>query len=115
MITADQKKLIEGNSIALATVNGEKPHVIAVASVKVVEDKIIITDNYMKTTKDNIANNSNVSLAVWNNEWGLRVSGKAEYFSSGKWHDFVKALKENKGEPCKGAIVVTPSEIKELG
>ena len=116
-ITDEQKKIIEENPVAVATINEKgKPHVIAVAYVKVTEGKLIVTDNYMKSTKENIQNNKNVSLAVWDKDWnGFRISGEAEYFSEGKWHEFVKAMEENKNEPCKGAIAITPTEIKKLG
>jgi hypothetical protein len=43
------KKIIEENPLATVNQKGE-PHVIGVASVKVKDEKIIVTDNYMKTT-----------------------------------------------------------------
>lgn len=83
--------------------------------MKVVDGKIIVTDNYMKTIKENIRKRKDVSLAMWDKEWnGLRIDGEGEYFSGGKWHEFVKSMKENENEPCKGAIVVTPTEIEKL-
>jgi uncharacterized protein len=111
------KNIIEENPVALATVNPKgNPHVIAVAYVKIKEDKVIITNNYMKSTIDNIKNNPHVSLAVWNKDWkGYRIDGIAEYYEKGKWFDFVKSMKENKGEPCKGALIINIDEINQLG
>ena len=108
--------MIEENPVAFATVNdGGNPYCIAVAFVKVKDDKIVITDNYMKITKENIIKNPNVSLVVWNkNLEGYQINGKAEYFKEGKWKDFVKSIPENKDEPCKGAILVTINKIKKL-
>ena len=82
-------------------------------------DKILITDNYMGQTIQNILHNNNVALAVWNPDWkkactGFRLEGTAEYFVEGKWYDMAKALPENKGEPCKGVIIVTVSRIRKL-
>jgi len=111
------KKTIEKNPIALSTISREgKPYVIAVASVKVKDDKIIITDNYMGKTIENLKNSSDVSLVVWNKDWkGYNIQGKAEYFDNGAYLDFVKSLKENENEPCKGAIVIEINEIKKCG
>jgi len=110
-------KIIEKNPVALSTVNAEdKPYVIAVASVKVKDDKIIITDNYMGRTIDNLKHSPHVSLVVWGKDWkGYNIQGKAEYHDKGLYFDFVKSLKENKDEPCKGAIVIEINSIKKCG
>ena len=112
----DIKKIIEDNPVALATVKSDgTPHVIAVAYVKVKNNKIVITRNYMNQTLDNIKNNPNVSLAVWDEDWnGYRIDGAAEYFEEGEWFNFIKSLKENEKEPCKGAIVISVREVVKL-
>ena len=110
------KKIIEENPVAFATIDSEgNPYVIAVAFVKVKDEKIIITNNYMKTTLENIRKKPKVSLAVWNKNWkGYQMKGQAKYFQDGKWFDFVKSMPENKDEPCKGAVVVDINNIKKL-
>jgi predicted pyridoxine 5'-phosphate oxidase superfamily flavin-nucleotide-binding protein len=111
------KKIIEGNPVAFATVDSRnKPNVIAVAFVKVKDGKVIITDNYMSKTKGNLLKNPFVCLAVWDKSWkGYKIIGKAAYYNSGIWLKFVKSMKENRGEPSKGAIVITVKEIRKLG
>lgn len=70
----------------------------------------------MKHTKENLEENNNVCLAVWNNkEEGYKLVGKAEYFFAGKWLEFVKKMSENKGLPAKGAMLVTISKLIKLG
>jgi predicted pyridoxine 5'-phosphate oxidase superfamily flavin-nucleotide-binding protein len=117
-ITSDIKKLIENNPIAFATINSlNKPNVIAVAYVKVVSDnQILITDNFMKQTKENLLLNNNVCLAVWDKDWnGYKISGTAKYFTEGKWKEFVENMNENKGLLAKGAILINISKLKKLG
>ena len=115
MEVEDIKEIIEKNPLALATIKEGKPYVIAVAYVKVKDGKIIITNNYMKTTVENIKNNKDISLAVWNKKWeGDQLNGEAEHYDSGKYLEFVKSLEENKNESPKGAIVVKINEIKKL-
>jgi predicted pyridoxine 5'-phosphate oxidase superfamily flavin-nucleotide-binding protein len=106
--------LIEKNILSLATSKNDKPHQIAVAAVKVLDNRIIITDNFMQETKRNLISNKNVSLIFWSGSGGYELRGKAGYSSSGKWLDFVKKLKENKGFKPKGAIIVKIKKIKKL-
>lgn len=117
MINEEYKKIIEQNPLVLATVTNEgKPNAITVAFVKVADrSHIILTDNYMKKSVEDIKNNSSVCLVVWNQLWkGCKIIGNAEYFTSGKWLDFVKKMPENKDCPAKGAVLVTVSKFIEL-
>ncbi len=120
-LNSKQKQLIENNALGLATVNEDgSPHVIAVGYCKVVGvNRILATDNYMRETTENILKNNLAAVAVWNSDWqtkceGYEFSGKADYFTKGKWFDKVRALKENQGEPCRGAILITINKIKRL-
>ncbi len=116
MEVKDIKKQIEKATIAVATINkNNKPHAIAIMYAKAEGDMIIITDNYMKKTIGNIKNNPYVSLVFWQGEQGWRIDGKAEYHNFGKWLNYVRSLKENKGLPAKGAIVIKIEKITELG
>lgn len=69
----------------------------------------------MKTTVENLKKNQNICLAFFEGEEGWRIDGKAKYYNSGKWLEFVKELKENKDMPAKGAVVIEVEEIRELG
>ncbi len=105
--------MIEENNMALATSSNNKPHVIAVADVKVVSNnQILISDNYMNQTVNNIKNNKKVSLVVWDEDIGYEFDGEAEYFNGGKWLNKVKEI--HKGYPAKGAILITINKIKNL-
>lgn len=120
-INQELKELIEENALALATIDEKgSPHCIAVGFVKVVsENQLLVTDNYMMGTRKNIQKNPNVALTVWNKDWkekciGYGLKGTAEYFTEGKWYKMIKKIPENKGEPCKGTILVTLTQIKKL-
>lgn len=117
MIDQKAAKLIENNPVAFATVTGGgKPNVIGVAYVKVVsENLLVITDNYMSQTKENLAENPEVCLAVWDSKWnGIKLVGTAKYYSSGKWRKFVQDMPVNQGFSAKGAIVVTVEKVIKL-
>jgi predicted pyridoxine 5'-phosphate oxidase superfamily flavin-nucleotide-binding protein len=121
MIDKKLKNLIEKNALAFATVNKQgNPHCIAVGFVKVVsKNQILATDNCMVETRKNIQKNPNVVLAVWNKNWkekcvGYELIGIAKYFTKGKWHEMIKKIPENRGESCKGAILIKINKIKKL-
>lgn len=120
MISSGLKQLIESNAIGLATVdkNG-KPHNIAVACVKVVEDKIVISNSHIHESIKNLKYNDSVSLVVWNKEWekacvGYELKGKAKNHTEGKWFEYVSNLPDNEGYKIISAIVVTITKIKKL-
>jgi len=117
-IDLDAKQIIENNPIAFSTIDStNKPNVIAVAYVKVVSDnQILITDNFMKQTKENLVTNNNVCLAVWDKNWnGYKISGKAEYFTDGPWKKYIENMIENKSLSAKGAILINVSKLEKLG
>ena len=124
-INKELKQLVENNIVAFASVDETgKPHNIAVGSSRVVsKNQIIVTDNFMKETTQNILKNNNVSLVVWNTNWedrkdcyGYEFIGTAEYFTSGKWLEIIKNRykSEDKDFPAKGAILITINRIKKL-
>jgi len=121
MINKGIKKIIEENALGLATTDEKgNPHNIAVGYVQVIsKNQLVISDNWLEETIQNIKKNPNVALVVWVSNWkkncvGYELKGKAEYFTSGKYHEMIKKLPINKGEPCKGAILVTLNKIKAL-
>ena len=124
-INEELKQLIENNIIAFASVDETgKPHNIAVGSSRIIsKNQIIVTDNFMKETIQNILKNNNVSLVVWNTDWkdikdcyGYEFIGTAEYFTSGKCFEIIKNRykREGKNFRAKGAILITVNKIKKL-
>lgn len=111
-----EQELIENNPITLATITKDsKPNQVVVAFAKMRGDLVIITDNYMSQTVEDINNNPAVCLAVWDNNWnGIKILGSAEYHTAGEWFDFVKKIPENNDTPCKGALVVKIDKVIKL-
>lgn len=116
-IPKEVAEMIEQNVVAIGSV-GEYPSVTPVLFCKVVGDQIIITNNFMEGTLENIKSNNKICLAVWddtpNKEHGYKLFGSVAYYDNGKWLDFVKKMKENEGLPARGALVFTPKGIKKI-
>lgn len=104
--------MFENNPMVLATIDNKKPYAIVVSGVKIKDNKIVITDNFMRKTIANIKKNANVALVVWDKNFnGCQFLGKCKYHDKGEWLVFVKSLKENKSMSAKGAIVVSIDQI----
>lgn len=120
LISQSLKKFIESSALGLATVSKSgKPHNIAIAYAKVINDQIIISNAHIKESIKNLENNNNISLVIWNSEWekscvGFELIGKAKNYTDGKWLKYVKALPDNEGYNIKSAIVVSVKKIKRL-
>ncbi len=124
-ITPEIKEMVENNPIAFSTADESGgPNVIAVGPVKVVlEDMVLIADNYMYQTKKNLEKNNKVCLGVWDNslipeEWrGYKLIGTANYFTQKKWREFADKREEfrEKWLMAKGVVLVTIKKIIKLG
>lgn len=113
LITPEIKILVESQPVAIATVMEQGiPNVIGVAFVKVVDDQLVVTDNFMNQTIKDVKHNKRVAVVVWDkNMEGYKLLGKAEYFDSGKWVEMVKKMPENKDMPAKGALVIEVDKV----
>lgn len=117
------KDLIDGKPIHIATVNSSNNPNLSVASdVRVIEkDKLIISVNEMNNTQKNIKYNSNVVLTSFNEKWvGIRIFGKAKFYTNGDYYDYCNKIFFSNGEITpfgatkpKGAIVVKLEKIEE--
>jgi predicted pyridoxine 5'-phosphate oxidase superfamily flavin-nucleotide-binding protein len=116
VLTNEQIKIIEKNPCAISTITKDnKPYAIVVAYCKVKDNKILITDNYMKNTKNNILNNNYLSLVVWNKDWkSLKIQGTVKYKIDGKEYNYIKNIDENKNDPCKGVLIFNIKSINEF-
>lgn len=114
------KKFIESNVLSFATVSkGGKPHNIAVAGVRVVNNQIVISNLHIKESVKNLEHNDEVSLVVWNKEWekscvGFELVGTAKNYNNGKWLKYVQKLSDNEGCIVYSALVVKVKKIKRL-
>lgn len=108
--------LIRQKNVALATSGlNNQPRVIFVEVNKAENDTIVITDNQMTTTANNIKENPKVALLAFEQDYSycLKITGSASYEIQGVNFDFVKSLKTNQNYSPKAAIVIKISDIKE--
>ena len=107
----------ETKPICVATVNNELiPNIIYVGFLKYINDTtVVIADNKLVKTKNNILANSNLSFVVLNPETkkSYQLKGKVEYVQDGeKYQDVFKWVQEKRPDlHPKGALYITITEI----
>ena len=120
----DFKELINKKPLHIATVSSDnKPNLSVASDVVVIDDhKLLISANEMVNTQKNIQGNPSVVITSFNKDWeGVRLIGKAEYFTSGEHFDFAKNTFFGNGEVSpfgatepKGVIIFTVEELQEV-
>lgn len=113
----DLKPLLESSVLAFATSTPDgRPNCVAVSDVRILEEKIIIADNFFNKTRINLDQNPKVSLAFWSpdGKQGYQIKGTAQIFTQGKNKNFLDTIPEHNGYAKKAAIVVTVTEIWDL-
>ena len=88
------------------------PNIVYVKYLKVVDDEtILIADNYLNKTRDNILNNGKIAFVVLDEEKGsFQIKGTAERLTKGAMFDEVQRWASDK-LPRAAAIVMHIEEI----
>lgn len=110
-------KLIESNPCHIATISKSNTPNLSVASdIKVLDDEtILISNNEMIHTPDNILANENVVLTSFNENWaGVRLTGKASYYTQGEFFDICNKFFNNETATPKGVIIVKVKQVEGL-
>ncbi len=117
-LSVNQKELLlRRKFVVLATADlNANPRAIIVELNKAEGDELIITDNEMDISRNNLLDNGKVFVLAFeeNYSFGLKISGKAEYYREGDYFDFVKKLETNKNQTPNGAIVIKIDSIIEF-
>lgn len=109
--------LIENNPCHIATVNSNNTPNLSVASdIKVLDNEtILISNNEMIHTPDNIVINHNVVLTSFSDKWaGLRLTGVASYYTQGEYFDICNKYFNNETATPKGAIIVKVKQVEGI-
>ena len=109
--------LIEGNPCHIATVNsGNNPNLSVASDIKVLDDEtILISNNEMINTPDNIIYNNHVVLTSFSEKWaGVRMTGIASYHTNGEYFEICNKYFNNETATPKGAIVIKVTRVEGI-
>lgn len=110
---AVKKAISKQDVFPVATSNQDRmPNVVYIKYLKVVDDQtVLIADNYLNKTRDNILGNGNVAFAVRDVEKGsFQIKGTARRLTEGAMFDEVRQWVPDK-MPRLAAVVMQVKEI----
>jgi len=105
------------NLVILATTDKNcQPRAIIVEVNKAEKDKLVITSNQMIVSEKNILANRKVFVLAYEEDYhyGIKITGEAEYLSSGEYFEYVKGLGTNKNYSPKATVVISIKNIEEF-
>jgi len=115
------KSLFERTSlVALGTADNQgMPNVVAVFWKKIVnKDTILLIDNFMHATKDNILKNNKVCVSFWDpsTEEAYKIKGIATYHTTGPVYETGKKFIQSKKPDRipKGVIEIRVHEVFDI-
>ena len=121
MIPPKVRELFEKSKlISFGTADRESnPNVVPILWKKILtEDRIILLDNFMRMSKENISQNEKVCLSFWDpeTEEAYKIKGNAIYHSKGpvyeKGREFMQSKKKDNAP--RGVIEVIVTEIYSI-
>jgi predicted pyridoxine 5'-phosphate oxidase superfamily flavin-nucleotide-binding protein len=101
--------------VATSNQNGI-PNVVYIKYLKVIDDKtVLIADNYLCKTRDNIINNGKIAFVVLDSDKAsYQIKGTSERFEKGPMYDEVQRWVPEKF-PRSAAVVMKVEEIYKGG
>jgi len=113
-LTVEVKKAVSQQEVfPVATSNQDRiPNVVYIKYLKVIDDQtILIADNYLNKTRDNILNNGKIAFVVLDGDKGsYQIKGTAERFEKGSMYDEVRNWVPER-LPRTAAVVMNVEEI----
>jgi predicted pyridoxine 5'-phosphate oxidase superfamily flavin-nucleotide-binding protein len=105
--------------MATADKNG-KPNGVPMGVARFIsDDEILMIDNFMQKTRQNIAENPWVAISFWGHGRGYQMKGKARVETSGQNYDEAKQWMTEHGPPshakCKAVVIIKVEEIYYIG
>lgn len=122
MVIPDKAKAVfeKIDLIAVGTADNEgTPNVVPIFWKKITDkDTILLVDNFMHTTKDNILKNAKVCISFWDSqtEEGYKLKGTATYHTKGTFYDTGKKFIQEKNPERipKGVVEIKVAEVYDI-
>ncbi|RLI58394.1 MAG: hypothetical protein DRO93_09950 [Candidatus Thorarchaeota archaeon] len=117
MMPIGVKELFENSKlVSLGTADRDgNPNVVPIFWKKILdEDRIILLDNFMRATKENILQNKKVCLSFWDpdTEEAYKIKGDAIYHSKGPVYERGREfMLKKKNKSPRGVVEVIVTEI----
>lgn len=111
--------LTQQRTVILATSTADGvPNVVPIHSTSIIDDEnILISDQFMRKTLENLKANPKVAITFWDKIEGYQIKGDCTYETSGKLYEETAALVEAYGKSInfplrsKGILLIKITDI----
>ncbi|MBP9771763.1 MAG: pyridoxamine 5'-phosphate oxidase family protein [Candidatus Pacebacteria bacterium] len=105
--------LLEAKNKALATTGKHGLNVVPVSTVRVINNKILLMNYFLKKTLENILEQPRVAFVFWSGLEGYQIKGSVEYRDSGDvFEEAKKWVEDNVADrTLVGLLILTPEEM----
>ena len=121
VIPNEVKKLFEKQPIVTFSTSDKQgnPNAVPIFWKRIINDEaILLVDNYMKMSKENLLGNSSVCLAFWDSETheAYKIKGNATYHTEGSVYEQGKSfIQSQKPEATpKGIVEIKVTEVYDI-
>lgn len=121
VLTQDMKDIAAKTAVyilATSDKNG-KPNGVPIGIVKVKDDEIVLADNFMNKTRQNLEDNPVAAVTYWSGEdhYGYQLKGKVRIETTGEDFDAMAASMEERKLPFKpkAVAILTVEEAYYIG
>jgi hypothetical protein len=121
VITQDMKDIAAKTTVyILATSSKEgKPNGVPIGIVRIKDDEVILADNFMLKTRQNLEENPVAAVSYWSGDdhYGYQLKGKTRIETSGEYYDEVARGMEERKVPFKpkAVVILTVDEAYYVG
>lgn len=108
--------LLHADSKSLATTGKHGINVVPVSTIRIVDNKILLMNYFLKKTLENISEQPRVALVCWRGLEGYQIKGSVTYLESGSEFEEARAWVEHnvKNRVLHGLLILTPEEAYDV-
>ena len=121
VITQDMKDIATKTMVYILATSSKdgKPNGVPIGMVRIKDDEVILADNFMLKTRQNLEENPVAAVSYWSRDdhYGYQLKGKTRIETSGEYYDEIARGMEERKAPFKpkAAVVLTVEEAYYIG
>ena len=110
------EEILQADNKALASYGKHNINVVPVSTIRIVDNKILLMNYFLKKTLDNIVKNPHIALSCWKGLSGYQIKGTVEYIEDGDIFEEAKEwVKRNvQNRTLKGLLIITPENVYNI-
>ena len=121
VITQDMKDIAAKTMVYILATSSKdgRPNGVPIGIVRIKDDEVVLADNFMLKTRQNLEENPVAAISYWSGEdhYGYQLKGKTRIETSGEYYDEIARGMDERKLPFKpkAVVVFTVEEAYYVG